>query len=93
MKYLLFWAGVALVSISRPALGAVAGVVVTVAYVYSLHRRPMRPCRTCGGSGANRGVFWKYAFGECWCCHGSKSHARLGIRVLQRNRYRQISQR
>jgi len=91
VKYLVMVAGSIIVARTEPGLAAVAGLVIAVAYAYSLRRRPMRPCRPCGGSGANRGRFWKYAYGDCWCCHGAKGHVRLGVRVFQRSRARQLS--
>ena len=94
MKYLITFAVLAVVAIHSPLLGVGAAAIVTLMYLFSLRVRPMRPCRLCAGSGANRSRwFWKYAFGNCLCCHGSKSHVRLGVRVLQRGRYKELTSR
>ena len=75
------------------ALAAVA-VLLAAATAYltyrtSLQVRPWRACRACRGSGKTRGRIWKTAGGTCPKCRGGRV-PRLGVRLLQRERARQM---
>ena len=82
--HLPFWAGVVL------------AIPVTGAYYWrDVRRRPRVPCRFCAGSGSTGsrlggGGFFRRPFGDCWCCGGTKAHARLALRFIDSGRYQSI---
>lgn len=65
-------------------LGAIA------AYLTSLRLHPWRSCRSCKGGGKSRDTVWKTAFGTCKACGGRGRHPRLGVRILQPARARDM---
>ncbi len=69
---------------------AAAAVAAASAYLVSLRLHPWWPCRSCGGSGKTRDWLWGKATGACPKCGGRGRLPRLGIRVLQRERAREM---
>ena len=70
-----------------------AAVAITGAYAVSLIVHPWRPCRPCEGSGRERDLIWRRAFGECPTCGGAGKLPRLGVRVFQHARYARLRKR
>lgn len=70
---------------------AVAALIAAAAYLASLRIHPWTPCRPCKGTGKSRDTVWKAAFGTCRACGGRGRHPRLGVRVLQPGRARQLT--
>jgi hypothetical protein len=68
----------------------IAAVIAAAAYAVSLRIRPWWPCRACKGSGKTRDRIWTKATGTCPRCGGRGRRPRLGIRVLQPGRARQL---
>ena len=84
-------------ALGLPAVAAVVlAVLVTGMYYWrDVRRRPRVPCRPCTGSGASRSRlggagYFRRPFGNCWCCGGTKAHARLALRVIDHSRYQAI---
>ena len=50
---------------------------------YELH--PHRRCRTCKGTGRQRGAILTYAHRQCTKCGGQTRHRRWGVQGLHRN--------
>lgn len=70
---------------------AAAAVAAAVVYAVSLRLRPWWPCRACRGTGKTRDRIWKAAHGTCARCGGRGRRPRLGIRILQRGRARDMA--
>lgn len=70
----------------------IAAVIIAFAvYRYSIWRRPMRPCKRCGGSSRNTDTtLFRGASGRCWRCGGKGQLPRLGVRVLMPSTYQDI---
>ena len=60
-------------------------------YAWSMKYKPRVRCSRCSGSGiSEHSVLPWTAFGDCPKCGGKKSFVRLGVRVLQPDRARQL---
>jgi DnaJ-class molecular chaperone len=70
---------------------AAAAVLGAAAYLTSLRVHPWAPCRKCEGGGKSRDAVWRRAHGTCRACGGRGRHPRLGVRVLQPGRARQMT--
>lgn len=70
---------------------AVAAALAVAVYSASLRLHPWAPCRSCGGGGKSRDAVWRKAHGTCRSCGGRGRHPRLGIRILQPARARQMT--
>lgn len=80
----------ALMFVSGRPLWIVAGVgwlaVWTLGYFVSLGIKREVVCRMCHGEGYRRGLIFRHAMGDCFCCHGYKTHVRWGTRVFRASR-------
>ena len=70
---------------------AAAAALAAAVYLVSLRVHPWAPCRRCGGGGKSRDRIWREAHGSCRSCGGRGRHPRLGVRVLQPARARQMT--
>lgn len=70
---------------------AVAAALAAPAYLISLRVHPWWRCRRCKGAGRSRARVWRGAFGSCPRCGGKGRKPRLGIRVLDRERAREMT--
>jgi len=73
------------------ALLVLAAIVCGAGYYISLWLHPWASCRACGGGGKSRDRIWRGAFGTCKACAGRGRHPRLGVRVLQPGRCKQLT--
>lgn len=76
-----------------PALAIAAAAALAAAaaaYLVSLRLRPWWPCRACRGAGKTGGRIWRRASGTCPKCGGRGRRPRLGVRVLNPERARQL---
>ena len=60
--------------------------LVALAFVVSLVRHPHRRCRTCGGTGRQRGSMFTWADRPCTKCGGGPRHRRWGVQAMSRDK-------
>jgi hypothetical protein len=66
------------------AVLSVLAVVGIIGYLISLRQHPRgRRCRTCKGTGTQKGLIFRYANRQCTRCGGSGNRGRIGLRVLR----------
>lgn len=68
-----------------------AAAFAAVTYLISLRVHPWRRCLRCKGAGRTRARVWRGAFGSCPRCGGKGRKPRLGIRVLDPGRARELT--
>jgi hypothetical protein len=64
-----------------PSLEWYAGIIA-VCYAFSLALHSNRRCRTCGGSGRQRGAMFTWGDRMCTTCGGQSRHRRWGVQVF-----------
>jgi len=57
-------------------------VIIAVCYAVSLARHPNRRCRTCGGSGRQKGAMFTWGDRVCVSCGGQSRHRRWGVQLF-----------
>jgi hypothetical protein len=64
----------------------VYAVIVAICYVVSVARHSNRRCRTCRGSGRQRGAMFTWGDRLCTTCGGQGRHRRWGVQLIYPNR-------